>query len=102
MKKSRVSYKEALKSQYGICIVAVLIIIGIIWIMGPVTTLDRQFLAIGLIAAIGGVTFYAVRRGANRVVCESCNSNLYEIIEHAKTAKIEVNYCPACGSKVDT
>jgi len=61
MKKDRVTYKEALKSQISVCIVAVLILIGFLAIrMDSAKTPENLLQFMLFIALFGGVVFYVV------------------------------------------
>jgi hypothetical protein len=102
MIKNKLSFKEAIKSQLLYCLSAVLFLILLGYIFYPVNTLSKQLVLVAVSLGAAVLTAIKVRRAANRVVCEACDTNLYELIENAKSERIEVQYCPKCGYKFDT
>ena len=102
MKNFKLSYKEALKQQYWICVTSVAMFLIVGWQLYPVNTPNKQAVFAVMSIGLAVLTFIVVRRATNKVVCNNCNAELYEIVERCKLSKIAIKYCPSCGCELNT
>jgi DNA-directed RNA polymerase subunit RPC12/RpoP len=56
------------------------------------------FTAVVLVCA--AFWFYVVRRSSKDAHCPICGAEIFAVIEAAKGTKVELNYCPQCGSEI--
>lgn len=99
MKRSH-SYKEALKKQYSVVILAFIIIAGLPLLIGPIDTPYKIFVYCIVVILIGVYTLWYVRQAGYKVSCVGCNNDIYSFIEMGRVSNKTVNYCPICGQKL--
>ena len=102
MNKTKLSFKEAIKSQLLYCLGAFVFFCVVGYAIYPADTMAKQLFFVTMALGTAILTLIKVRRASNQVVCEACATNLYELIENAKSERIEIAYCPKCGYKFDT
>lgn len=102
MDMHRISFKKALRQQIGFCIAALLIIIAMGYKLYPINTPYKSAVFLSFVVFTGALCLIWVRRATNQVLCNNCDTNLYHLIDGYGPVKFEVNYCPVCGSKVNT
>jgi len=98
MKKSH-SYKEALKKQTLVIIIALLIIYGLLWHFIPINTPYKFIIFSAIVLIVGGSTFWYVRQAGYKVFCDGCKKDIFPYIELGKNLSTEIDYCPICGHK---
>ncbi len=101
MKRNRMSFKEAFKQQITFCICGLFIIIGAGYSLYPVNTTYKTAVFSAFVLLISSLSFFWIRRATNQVLCSSCESNLYHLIEGSGPVKLEINFCPVCGTNLN-
>ena len=51
------------------------------------------------VSSVGLLSLYLIKNAKN-AFCPKCNSDLYNVIDAAKSQNIKVCYCPACGANI--
>lgn len=95
------SYKRALRLQFSVILVALLLIIIIGWKLYPVNTLDKTISFCIYVLLIGGMTIFGVRKAGYKVLCGSCKLDIFSFIDLGNVSGKKVNFCPLCGEIID-
>ena len=83
----------------------IVIVIGIV-IAYPMITgglkIDLEFYTwIFLTISSSYLVFIMLKKESKEALCPHCKSDLFEIIEISKSVKLDFNFCPNCGEKVE-
>jgi len=101
MKSNKVHFKQALKKQIWTIIIVIGIVIAYPMITGGLKT-DLEFYTwIFLTISSSYLVFIMVKKQSKEALCPHCKSDLFEIIEISKSVKLDFNFCPNCGEKVE-
>ncbi len=99
MNKSH-SFKEALKKQYSLIVIAILIVGAFAWKLYPVNTLNKIGVFSAIIIIVGLFTLWAVHKAGYKKLCPKCSADIFPFMEIGEASKVEIIYCPICGEKV--
>lgn len=100
MKKSH-SYKEAVKRQFSVIVTALILLVAIGWEIHPINTPYKTFAFSLTLLIIGLGTLWFVRKSGLKVLCASCNTDIFEFVEIGTLRKTPVRFCPVCGKEVE-
>jgi len=101
MKSNKVHFKQALKKQIWTIIIVIGIVIAYPMITGGLKT-DLEFYTwIFLTISSSYLVFIMLKKQSKEALCPHCKSDLFEIIEISKSVKLDFNFCPNCGEKVE-
>ena len=99
---NKVEYKKSQKKQLQIIGFGILIIfLVIVALMYKPITVERTILALVIIASMGFILIFAIRKNAKEVHCPHCHRDLFEIIEVPKNEKSDFKFCPFCGKDIE-
>ena len=55
-----------------------------------------------IVAVFFCIWIFAAWKATKDAFCPSCKAEIFDIIEAAKRTKVPINYCPQCGSQIET
>jgi len=100
--KKTISFKQALKKQWQVFAIGLLLVIAMGWRLSPLDTPSKLLYFCGEVVLLGVGLIIFVRRYTNQVLCNNCKANIYTVIEHCNHEKIIIKYCPSCGTEIGT
>tara|TARA_R110002095_G_scaffold8236_1_gene13991 strand:- start:1242 stop:1565 length:324 start_codon:yes stop_codon:yes gene_type:complete len=106
MKTEKVSYKKALRKNMLVLVLLFLSISALAYFVDFKADLITS-IAVIIVIGVGGIVANSlVKQTVSQVKCSSCNADLYQLMETCKSEvgasnKLEFNYCPTCGHKLN-
>ena len=101
MNDNKVHFKQALKKQIWTVAITIGSVIAYPMIIGGLTTDLKFYTWIFLIFASSYLVFIVLKKQSKEVLCPHCKSDLFEVIEKSKHVKLDFNFCPSCGEKIE-
>jgi len=90
-----------LKKQIWTIVIVIGIVIAYPMITGGLK-IDLEFYTwIFLTISSSYLVFIMLKKESKEALCPHCKSDLFEIIEISKSVKLDFNFCPNCGEKVE-
>ena len=100
MNDNKVHFKQALKKQ--IWTISVVSICFMIFTFSMNVKSDLHFyIWLILFTTTSYIVFALLKKQSKEALCPHCKSDLFEIIEISKSIKLDFNFCPSCGEKVE-
>lgn len=101
MRDNKVHFKQSLKKQ----IWTITSVIGIIVIFPIITgglKTDLEFYT-WILLTLGSsyIVFIMLKKQSKEALYPYCKSDLFEVIEVSNSVKLNFNFCPSCGKKIE-
>lgn len=101
MNNNKVHYKQALKKQIWTIAIMIGFVVTYPIITGGLLT-DLEFYTWMFMTLTSSyLVFIILKKQSKEALCPHCKSDLFEIIEISKSIKLNFNFCPSCGEKVE-
>ena len=101
MNDNKVHFKQALKKQIWTVVITIGSVIAYPMIIGGLTTDLKFYSWIFLIFASSYLVFIVLKKQSKEALCPHCKSDLFEVIEKSKHVKLDFNFCPCCGERIE-
>ena len=100
MQSEQIHYKKSQKKQITSFLFFILVVINFGYIAYKVDTKESTLILFAASIIAGIFTIWHVRKSAREAVCPHCNTEIYSVIERARSTKTPFNFCPSCGKNV--
>jgi len=101
VKKNKVYYKRAIKKQMLTITVIIGIVISYPMLLGKSMTDMQLYLWLMMVAMTTYSVFLLLKNQSKEAKCPHCEADLFEVIQLSQQVKLDFNFCPKCGEKIE-
>ena len=101
MKNKKIHFKQAIKKQIWTIAFAIGGVIAYPVLLGKPMTGIQLYLWIVMIAMVTYFVFLLLRKQSKEALCPHCEADLFEVIQVGRNIKLDFNFCPKCGERIE-